>query len=163
MTPVEFFLKYPLQSVLGISILASFLFFPILFLVIAVLGWIYYTFINPEQAEPIKPKYDLPSARTSYKPTSTGQFMSAEAKSAYLQSPQWKSLVSKVKQRDGKCVVTGRTDNLEVHHIHYRNLGNESLSDLVLLNRDVHQAIHDKLGYDRTTEYPISAYRRISL
>jgi 5-methylcytosine-specific restriction endonuclease McrA len=85
--------------------------------------------------------------------------MSHNAKVAYLQSLQWKALVAQVKARDGyKCVVTGVTTQLEVHHITYARLGDEDLSDLVTVTRKVHQNIHDKLGYNRNTLYPVSAY-----
>ena len=82
------------------------------------------------------------------------QFMSNEEKQAYLKSDKWKQLCKQVKERDGnKCVISGETNNLEIHHLNYINLGNEQLSDLVTLSRKCHQLQHDHYGYDRTTIY----------
>ena len=80
--------------------------------------------------------------------------MSNEEKQAYLKSDKWKQLCKQVKERDGnKCVISGETNNLEVHHLNYINLGNERLDDLVTLSRKYHQLQHDHYGYDRTTIY----------
>ena len=85
-----------------------------------------------------------------------GQFMSAENKLAYLQSPKWYSIrIAIIAADDFKCQVCGSKHNLEVHHITYANLGNEKPEQLGTVCRACHQAIHDKLGYDRTTLYPI--------
>jgi hypothetical protein len=85
------------------------------------------------------------------------QFMSGEAKTAYLQSIQWAMKRSAVLIRDNfQCQACGSKYNLEVHHISYINLGNESLEDLITLCNFHHQAIHDILGYDRTTTFDIS-------
>jgi predicted metallopeptidase len=116
---------------------------------------IYYLYSLSKKERVVKYKHNY-----EYVPTvKSGQLMSHSAKVAYLQSPEWKEKVAQVKARDGyKCVVTGATTQLEVHHITYERLGNEDLSDLVTVTREVHQRIHDKLGYSRNTIYPVSAY-----
>lgn len=84
----------------------------------------------------------------------SNQFMSAEEKQIYLQSDKWKSLCRLVKERDNnKCVISGSTSNLEIHHLHYLNLGAERLEDLITLSRECHQLQHDYYGYDRNTTY----------
>ena len=61
----------------------------------------------------------------------------------YLRSPHWKALrrlkISSVGYRCEKCKTRGR---LDVHHIHYRNLGNEKLSQLRVLCRACHRKEH---------------------
>lgn len=87
----------------------------------------------------------------------SNQFMSPEEKYAYLQSPMWQAKREIVLKRDKhQCVVCGTDSTLEIHHITYANLGNERIDQLVTLCRKHHQEVHDKYGYDRTTEYPIN-------
>ena len=89
------------------------------------------------------------------------QFMSSEAKAAYLRSDEWAELRGEVLLRDEfQCQVCGSKRNLEVHHVSYIALGNESLEDLTTLCRGCHQSIHDLLGYDRTTTFDISTLRK---
>ena len=89
------------------------------------------------------------------------QFMSSEAKAAYLRSNEWTWLRTEVLARDHfKCQVCGSIHNLAVHHITYINLGAEQLEDLVTLCNFHHQSIHDLLGYDRTTTFDISTLRK---
>lgn len=88
------------------------------------------------------------------------QFMSGEAKAAYLRSDEWAELRGEVLTRDEfQCQVCGNKHNLEVHHVTYIALGNESLEDLVTLCGGIigcHNKLHDLLGYDRTTVFDIS-------
>lgn len=66
---------------------------------------------------------------------------------------QYKDFVAKVLERDGnKCVISGRTDNLQVHHILMKNeqANPEKVFDVdnaIVLCFDVHQEIH-KLARD---------------
>ena len=86
-------------------------------------------------------------------------FMSAEDKQAYMHSNKWKNLKKyRMIIANNKCEVLGcnETDNLQLHHITYENLGDEDINDVRIVCGDHHQQIHDKLGYDRTTEYPIT-------
>ena len=63
---------------------------------------------------------------------------------AYLHSKDWKKKRAKVLYRDGnKCVLCKTENRLEVHHITYKNLGDEPLIDLVTLCRSCHQNVHD--------------------
>lgn len=90
----------------------------------------------------------------------TLMFISANAKSEYLQSKEWKELKTmKLLLADNKCESCGSTHNLELHHIDYTNLTQENFEDVAIVCRDCHQAIHNKLGLDRKTLYPISQYK----
>lgn len=143
----------------------------ILFIVLLILFWIFSYFVKPdkqEQSNP-KPKYKHHDILTDFKesietPIDLGdnpiqygdQFMSAKDKSAYLQSPEWQTLRFTVFERDGyMCQSCGSKHNLNCHHISYENLGNESLEQLTTLCQVCHTQLHQQLGYDRTTLYPI--------
>lgn len=83
-----------------------------------------------------------------------------EQKQEYLSSPKWAILRAQTVVRDGySCQCCGATHSLEVHHITYERLGNETPSDLVILCRSCHQLVHNKLGYSRFTLYPISSIK----
>lgn len=68
----------------------------------------------------------------------------------YMKSNDWKRKRQERLQIDGnRCIMCGRSWNLEVHHIHYRSLGHENvLSDLCTLCKSCHQLIHNY--YKRT-------------
>lgn len=73
-----------------------------------------------------------------------------------MKSRVWRSLRSKVLRRDSYlCQSCSNDQELEVHHISYKNFGNESLSELVTVCRTCHQSIHDQLGYEHNKLYPI--------
>ena len=78
-------------------------------------------------------------------------------KKSYLQSEQWQNLREACMKRSNytceACGIDGVP--LEVHHLHYRTFTKESTSDLVCVCRHCHQAIHDKYGYDYTSEFPV--------
>jgi hypothetical protein len=64
--------------------------------------------------------------------------------SEYLRSEEWFSIREAVLIRDGhKCRITGDSRDLQVHHLTYRNVGNENLSELVTLCKNVHLVVHD--------------------
>ena len=90
-------------------------------------------------------------------------FISAESKLAYLQSPEWYNLKSqRLIIAQHKCESCGSTNQLQCHHITYERLTVEHIDDLAILcggSNGCHQRIHDLLGYDRTTEYPISTIK----
>lgn len=66
----------------------------------------------------------------------------------YLQSEEWHNKRISVLERDRHaCVLSGRRDKLQIHHLTYDRVGCEELSDLVTLNKTVHYAIHDKDKY----------------
>ena len=135
-----------------------------------------------EVACPWKPTYakhnGIPSIyKPLYKPSTKSQniidlqlvanqsllFISAEAKLNYLQSPEWYKIRNERMQlAHFKCECCGSTESLQCHHITYERLTQEHIDDLAILcggSNGCHQRIHDLLGYDRTTEYPISALK----
>ncbi len=66
---------------------------------------------------------------------------------AYLQSPRWKLLREQRRALDGnQCVVCGRPlidgARFECHHITYKRLGDEWLSDLATLCPECHEMAH---------------------
>ena len=70
----------------------------------------------------------------------------------YMRSEAWERKRSERLELDGnRCVMCGRpnglqkdgaTPILQVHHIHYRNLGHEPMEDLVSLCPTCHKRIH---------------------
>jgi hypothetical protein len=80
-------------------------------------------------------------------------YMTRYEKRKYMSSKEWKNLRKIIKIRDKKCVSCGTLKNLEVHHLTYERLGDEKLSDLVVLCRECHQRQHDHYGYSRNTDY----------
>lgn len=98
---------------------------------------------------------------------STNPFMSAKEKQAYMQSSKWKTLKSiKLSQTNHKCEHCGSKSNLQLHHNTYKRLGAEDIADLNILCGDrtekgklvkgCHSKVHEILGKDRVTDYPIS-------
>lgn len=64
--------------------------------------------------------------------------------SEYIQSPEWRERAEKVRaEYDNRCYICGSSDNLHVHHISYKRLGNESERDVVCLCRDCHMKVHE--------------------
>ena len=100
---------------------------------------------------------------TPWKPSKpTGNmWMSKQEKAAYLSSSKWQLLREVVFARDNhRCVVCGATDILNLHHIHYSNLGEDTTEDVVTLcggPDGCHTKLHNKLGYSRDGYYPPEA------
>ena len=66
---------------------------------------------------------------------------------AYIQSKAWAKKREQAFKRYGrKCGVCGRTENLQVHHRHYRTLFNERMEDLGILCGDCHANEHEDKG-----------------
>lgn len=64
----------------------------------------------------------------------------------YLNGDHWKDIRLKALDRAGnRCQLCCNTDNLNVHHNTYKNIGREDLKDLVVLCRECHAKFHDKL------------------
>ena len=81
---------------------------------------------------------------------------SKQDKKDYMRSEKWKQKRKLVLQRDGYCCMDCLSgDQLEVHHITYKRLGNEKLSDLATVCRSCHQKIHNKYGYNYQRNYPL--------
>lgn len=78
-------------------------------------------------------------------------------KKAYLNSPEWKALKHQRLAIDRytcqSCNQSGLS--LEVHHLHYRTFKSESLSDLISVCRNCHEAIHSKYGFNYNDEFPL--------
>ena len=164
MTFYEFIKENLIASLIGLVIFFLFLFFPILLIILPAIGYIYSQITETKPRYPTFDNFDVKSFPknhhtneiSNYKPIRGNRLMSSAERNAYLASPSWQSLRQQVITRDKVCQLTGSSQNLEVHHITYDNLGAEYLEDLVLLSRKAHQFVHDYYGsYDRTNTYPI--------
>ena len=92
--------------------------------------------------------------------TGNRMYLPPELKAEYIKSKEWqKKKLLHLLFANYKCQVCGSTNNLELHHITYERLTTEQLEDLAILCRNCHQKIHDKLGYDRVTKYPIETIK----
>jgi len=62
---------------------------------------------------------------------------------AYLQSKEWSQIKLDLYQLRGKkCERCGSTNNLQVHHKHYRNIFKEEPDDLEILCNSCHRNEH---------------------
>lgn len=76
----------------------------------------------------------------------------------YLQSATWQTKRrKKLVQANGRCQVCGSDARLEVHHNTYARVGNERMSDLLVLCRECHQLFHDER---RLNSSPSASNRR---
>lgn len=61
----------------------------------------------------------------------------------YYESDHWKVFKKAYySQHPKRCWATGRTDNIDLHHITYENLGNEKDEDVIPLCREMHEKLH---------------------
>ncbi len=70
----------------------------------------------------------------------------------YMKSDEWKAKrEERLQLDDQRCVCCGRpnglqkdgvTPILQVHHIHYKNLGHESMEDIVSVCSGCHRKLH---------------------
>lgn len=60
-----------------------------------------------------------------------------------LASPRWKNIGRALRDFHCGCQACGATTRTDVHHAHYDTLGAERPTDLVLLCRECHDAVHD--------------------
>lgn len=61
----------------------------------------------------------------------------------YIRSQDWyKRRYGALKRAGGKCQVCSSTEQLQIHHNSYANLGHESAADLVCLCEKCHQIFH---------------------
>lgn len=73
----------------------------------------------------------------------------------YLESTDWQALREEaIAHADGCCENCGSQRRLDVHHVHYRTLGDESLADLQVLCRSCHEELHAFEGVDEGRAYP---------
>jgi len=84
----------------------------------------------------------------TYKPSTVCDYKSdREIKpseySEYLSTSKWAWYRSKILKRDNhKCTECNSSENLNVHHLTYRNLGCEQMKDLITLCRKCHKEAH---------------------
>jgi protein tyrosine phosphatase len=76
-----------------------------------------------------------------------------EAYAEYLKSDHWKELRQKAIEKSDRCESCGIGENLEVHHLQYRNWTDCTVDDLMTLCHDCHDIFHldcKARGYDPT-------------
>ena len=62
----------------------------------------------------------------------------------YLKTPEWQAKrVSVIRFYCARCQICNSPMKFNVHHRTYERIGEERLSDLVLLCRDCHKLFHD--------------------
>ncbi len=61
---------------------------------------------------------------------------------SYLSSPQWKVLRRQVLTRDHKCRLCREVRAVEVHHLTYTHIFEESLYDLIGVCSECHRYLH---------------------
>lgn len=62
---------------------------------------------------------------------------------SYLNSKEWHDKRNTMlKYAEYKCCRCNETENLQVHHLNYNTIGNESLNDLEVVCNDCHKKIH---------------------
>ena len=82
-------------------------------------------------------------------------------KKAYIRSDKWKQKRKEVLKRDNYfCQSCGSEEHLNVHHMTYKHLGDEDLSDLITVCKDCHQEIHEEYGYEYDGYFPLLRHRR---
>lgn len=71
--------------------------------------------------------------------------MNQQDYSNYLKSAHWAGTREKRLELDNyRCFLCGKKKHLNVHHIRYKNLGNEDVGkDLVTLCRECHKMLHN--------------------
>jgi hypothetical protein len=64
----------------------------------------------------------------------------------YLSSSHWiQKRVEILQQANGLCEICSQPAN-QVHHLHYRSIGNEQPEDLMAVCRECHELIHALAG-----------------
>ncbi len=67
----------------------------------------------------------------------------------HLQSEYWKTIRLKALERDNKiCQSCKSARATEVHHLTYKNLGSETLDELISYCRACHEKVHEKTNSD---------------
>lgn len=62
----------------------------------------------------------------------------------YLKTDHWIELREKARKRDGnRCRLCDSSEDLNVHHRTYDNLGSEKVGDLTTLCKSCHEKFHD--------------------
>ena len=64
---------------------------------------------------------------------------------AYLKSRHWQRVRKRTLKRYGyKCMLCGKTNNLQVHHNNYKCLKHERYTDVIPLCSECHRKFHNK-------------------
>ena len=78
---------------------------------------------------------------------------------SYLRSPAWNQIRKRrLKIAGYECENCGKRTRLEVHHKHYRRLGDEWITDLLALCNRCHRRFDDMRRYDR---WQLIAFHRL--
>lgn len=101
-------------------------------------------------------KVSIESQEDTDKTSYIGHYMSYKQKIEYMNFKAWRTIKKYKLAQHPCCQHCQSTTDLVVHHITYERLGKENLSDLAVLCRPCHNRLHQKSGYGRFTEYPIS-------
>lgn len=112
---------------------------------------------KPKPKPKYKPSVPYSDSTPEVEPIRQLMFISAKDKLEYMQSEKWRTLkFSRLMIAQYKCESCGSFHNLNLHHITYERLTQEILEDVAILCEVCHTKLHNILGYDRTTLYPIS-------
>lgn len=125
-----------------------------------ILTFLVYILLTPKEEH--THDYIPPDVQGVDKPSQ--QLMSPSYKRRYLQSTSWSVLRNYRLDKDNhKCAHCDSTQQLNVHHITYNNLGNEDPDkDLITLCQQCHNKLHNIAGYDRKGHYPVSILTRFN-
>ena len=108
---------------------------------------------EPESRSEIPPML-FSGSRTRTEPTlsdKTELTLFMLKKKEYLKSSEWATKRALIFIRDNyKCQSCSIDTDLNIHHISYKNLGNEPLDELICLCQDCHTALHERVGYPKT-------------
>lgn len=82
---------------------------------------------------------------------------------SYIRSDKWKQKRNEFIKKYKVCACCGSNENLNVHHLSYDNLGNESDEDLLLLCSRCHKYVHKgKIKIFYMNDEQIEAFDKIS-
>lgn len=77
--------------------------------------------------------------------------MNKQQYKTYLLTPHWLSLRDKIKHKaNHKCEACSSNQSLQVHHLTYERLGQESIDDLMCLCEAYHNLVHSLIGKEST-------------
>jgi hypothetical protein len=80
----------------------------------------------------------------------------------YLKTLHWQGTkLIMANAQKGKCAFCGTNKNINVHHLHYKTIGNESTKDLKRLCKDCHTLWHAKLGKKYITDEIVGNVRKL--
>lgn len=112
---------------------------------------------KPKPKPEYKPSVPYSDSIPEIDPKRQLMFISAKDKLEYMQSDKWRALkFSRLMIAQYKCESCGSFNNLNLHHVTYERLTQEALEDVAILCEVCHTKLHNILGYDRATLYPIS-------